>query len=543
MIRDDLLKPRRVPWIVVHEPMSAGAPWIVERPGANPLRVSADIGTLLSELDGKRNAPDLAAALGTRWTADAVDGAVRKLDELGLIEGPTSVEPKPERRVELVSPTRLQFRLVQATRLLDPLRPWLTKLSGSLVLTAVLVLSLGGILALSVQWPALDQALGAPLPLASVLLIWAGIILTTVIHELGHGATLTHFHGRPGWLGVMLFYLTPACFCEVTDSWRLAHRRQRVAVALAGVAVQTSVAGLAAVVALAVPFGDIRSTVIGFAVVCYITGLINLIPFVKLDGYLALMAHLDSPRLRDRAIADAQGWLAGWMLGTRRERELRQRWAVPFGLMCMSFPVVIVLFAAGRWGHLLLSVGAIGGAVLLLLFCALAYWLVRAVVRWTRRARQAGVGWPRLIAVLTLAALALTVPLAFIKARNEVRGGYVSDNTGVYFVLPVGTDLSAVRPGDGVVLRRGGLMFGTDLGTGVIDNGPTRKKVPLSALMPFQSDIQADAVVVPVEGAPGGLARTGSAYVAGERVPLGQWLAGNYLTPAWHQIFGQEVPQ
>ena len=43
----------------------------------------------------------------------------------------------------------------------------------------------------------------------------------------------------------------------------------------------------------------VRSELILFASGAFLGGLLNLIPFVKFDGYLALMSHVDVPRLRD----------------------------------------------------------------------------------------------------------------------------------------------------------------------------------------------------------------------------------------------------
>ncbi|MGH3765865.1 MAG: daptide biosynthesis intramembrane metalloprotease [Pseudonocardiaceae bacterium] len=534
--------PRRATWIVVHEPMTDGAPWIVERPGANPLRVSADIGELLSTMDGERNTAMLAGALGRRWTPALVDGAVGKLSELGLIEGQNS-SPRPERRLVFIPPAILRFRLARAGSILEPLRPALTRLSGSAVLVTVLALSLAGLAALACQWAMLDAVLGAPLSMSSVALISTGALVTTIFHELSHGATLTYFRGRPGWFGVMFFYLMPACFCEVTDGWRLGKPAQRVAVAMAGVAAQTSIAGAAAVLALALPDGDGRSALIGFAVVCYINGVINLIPWVKLDGYLALMAYLDIPHLRDKAMADARGWLANRLFGVRFTRELPQlSWAIPYGTLCIGFPVLMLMLAVAMWCHLLLSVGVAGAVLILLLIGYLLYWLIRTTVGLLRKAYRAGVSLTRQVAAGVLVCLTLAAPLTFLNIRNDIRGGYIKDRADIYFVQPAGSDLAAPRPGERVVFQRSGLLFRTDLGNSKVGTGESvHTTVPLGALVPIRSDVPIDAIAVPLDGAPIGAVDTaGSAYLEGKPMPAGQWLADNYLRPAWQQIFGPE---
>ncbi|MFI6095671.1 daptide biosynthesis intramembrane metalloprotease [Lentzea sp. NPDC051213] len=522
--------PRRAPWITVHEPMTEDAHWIVERPDANPLRVSADIGTLLSTLDG-RDAASLASSLGQPWTPELVAHAVERLDRLGLIAGPNATEPQPERRFVVVSPTTWQLRIVRADRLLAPLRPLLVRLSGNAVLAVALVLSIGGLVALAVQHSAVGTALGSPLPFSTFALIWAGIAVTTVFHEFGHGATLTHFRGRPGWFGVMLFYLTPACFCEVTDGWRLAKPRQRVSVAMAGVATQAAIAGCAATAALLVP----DEALLGFAVVCYLSALVNLIPFVKLDGYLALMAYVDIPHLRDRSMAEARGWLVRWLFGVRFTRSL-PTWTVPFGLACLGFPVVVLTIAASRWSHVLLGMGLLGGLLVLVLFGYLAYLLVRGVWSLLRNAHRLGVSSLRLALTACVALATLGALLTFLKVDNDIRGGYVRDATGVHFVLPPGMQVAA---NSHVVLQRGGLVFSTELGSARIgSSSPSAATVPLSALTPFRTDLTTSGMTVPLTGVTGSLDNSGVARVEGAPMPAGQWLAHNYLMPVWQQIFG-----
>ena len=144
--------------------------------------------------------------------------------------------------------------------------------------------------------------LGSPVDPLVLVLLAASLSLTTVVHELAHAWTLKHYGGRPGRMGVMLFYLAPAFFCDVSDAWRLPHRRQRVKVALAGIVVQLGLGGLAGLAALRVTEPDRHAFLVLYAVGNLAAGLLNALPFVKLDGYIALMSHLDHPNLRIHAI-------------------------------------------------------------------------------------------------------------------------------------------------------------------------------------------------------------------------------------------------
>jgi putative peptide zinc metalloprotease protein len=538
----DVTRPLLAPWILVHRPIEQGAPWIVERPDANPLRISDDAGELLSTCDGVQTTVTLASTLGEQWTPDLVDAAVLKFSQLGLLAEPGNSQPKPERRLVAHSWTTLQLRLLKASRLLDPLRPMLVRLSGRTVLFATVTVFLAGVLALVLQHATLGEALGRPLPLVSSVVIWLGLAVVTIFHELGHGATLTHFQGRPGWFGVMLFYLTPACFCEVTDGWRLAKPRQRVMVAMAGVATQAAIGSVMALIALALPDGDARITLIGFAVASYASGAVNLAPWVKLDGYLALMAYLDIPHLREKAMADARGWMNRHLFGVRFTRELPTlRWAVPYGLLCIVFPLLLLTLAIGRWGHLLLNAGFFGAILKLVLVAFVVCWLGRRALSALRGAKRAGTSWTRMVGASLLVAVVLAIPLSLIKIHDDVSGGYTSDGNEVRLALPLGTDISAIRPGDPVVLQHRGLFLSTELGTAHVGIGkPVVKRVPTAALMPFRSDASMQAVTVPLAGAPTArLGDVGNATLPGRSQPLAGWLVHDYVVSAWNEVFGE----
>lgn len=541
MTTEDLARPRLAPWITVHPPMNEDAPWIVERPGRTPLRVSADAGTLLSALDGRRTTAALAAQLGPQWTAEQIGVAAAEFRDLGLLWTPGAEPPAPEGRISARSWTTLQLRLVRGATVFAPVRRLLIRLRGRAVLTAAALACAGGALTLVARNDLVANALSEPLPLLSVGAIYLGLIATNVVHELSHGATLTHYQGNPGWLGVMLFYLTPACFCEVTDGWRLAKPRHRVMVALAGVVAHVVVGSTAAMTAALLPDSDLRTTVIRFALACYLIGIVNLVPWIKLDGYLALMSALDIPRLRDRAMADARGWLRRRVLGVREDRDLPGPWVIPYGLLCIIFPVVAILWAIGRWSQLLLLAGTVGAVLKLLLIAFLGYRFGRGAIVVLRDARRDGIGWPRLAAAVSFAGLVVAVPLTTIDVDDDVRAGYVKDGTHVRLVLPAGSDFGAVQPGGPVFLRRSGLLFSTELGTARIGpTPPAPERIPAGALLPVRTDSTLDAVTIPLRDAPATkLDDLGDAVLPGPSRPLGSWLLRNHVFSAWTTIFAK----
>ncbi|MEV5312940.1 daptide biosynthesis intramembrane metalloprotease [Streptomyces sp. NPDC052610] len=537
---DHLTRPRLAPDVRVHAPLATGAPWVVQRGSQQYLRVGADLARLLQVLDGERGHAGLVAELGPPWTEQAVGRAVASLGEKGLLDD-GSRKRHSGTWFKFVPPLTFQLTLLKPERLLNALAPLVDRLANRAGAVVAAVLALGGLLALVAQGPALAGALGEPLPLAVLLGVSLGSTVTTALHEIGHGAVLTYYGGRPSRMGVMLFYLTPAFFCDVSDGWRLPHREQRVRVALAGIVTQAVVAGTVAFAALATGLAGgaptLRAGLTVFAVSTYVTGVLNLLPFVKLDGYLALMSHLDTSHLRDRAMTDARRLVARVLFGGRRyERELPAlRWAPAFGLACMVFPLYLIGLALTLWLDILTGLGVIGASVVLAALAYLGYRACKGASLLVREARKGGARIWRLLLAGAVAAAGLGAALAFVTVPYTITGGFVSEDGRTRLVLSDAADRAAVREGAAVTLQRRGLVLRTDLGTATVTGGAKLGTAPLSAFVPVREgdELPVPAYEVPLAFGGGTDDHAGLARVdAGER-PLGEWLYLSYVAPVW----------
>ncbi|WP_127571152.1 daptide biosynthesis intramembrane metalloprotease [Georgenia faecalis] len=526
-----LQRPRLAEDVVLHPPSADGTPWIVQKGSHTYLRLATDLADLMREMDGRADHAGLAEALGPRWSADLVGEAVGMLAGKGMLDDGSA--PPAQRRVRFLGAHRIQLTVLRPDRLFDALRPLIGVLGSRSAIAVGLAVSVLGAGTLVLRAEDVARALGTPLPFAAYFAVAMGYLLTTCVHELSHGAVLAMFGGRPTRMGVMLFYFTPAFFCDVTDGWRLPRRDQRVAVALAGIGVQSVVAGVAALAAASLPLGPTaQSTAYVFAATTYVACLMNLLPFIKLDGYLALMSHLDLPHLREKAMGDARSWLGATLFGARRRRDLPQWWwAVPFGLASMAMPVYIVVTLLLVLADLLLGLGTAGAAaVLVVAGGALAYVLVGGArlqrealaahaPRWRTWTVSAGL-------LLTAAAAAAVVPVP-----ASVQGGYVVHEGQAYVVLP--SRAGDVTVGDPVELYRMGLVTSTEVGRATVaGTEPVTVQAPIEAFLP----ITAEGLTLPAAGYPvtidGPLPEhAGSARVALGTVPGWRWLTDTYLAP------------
>ncbi len=70
--------------------------------------------------------------------------------------------------------------------------------------------------------------------LESLGFVIATIAAVTVLHELAHALTCRHFGGRVTDMGFLLLYLVPCFYCNVSDTYLMREKRQRMWVLFAG---------------------------------------------------------------------------------------------------------------------------------------------------------------------------------------------------------------------------------------------------------------------------------------------------------------------
>ncbi|WP_433438826.1 daptide biosynthesis intramembrane metalloprotease [Nonomuraea sp. CA-141351] len=529
-------RPRLAEDVRVHPPSAAGTPWIVERPGAY-LRVGADLAKLAGALDGARDHEELRAYLGPQWTGESLAYALGRLKQAELLHD--GLHRKPGVRwLKFVPPLTVQITLLRPARLLAACAPLFAALARRGWGVVAAMLALGGLAGLALMSGTLADTLSRPLPLPVYASVAGATYAVIMLHELAHGAVLTYYGGRPNRMGFMLLYLLPAFFCDVSDGWRLAEGRQRVRVALAGAATQFVTAGSASLAALFTPDSDLRTGLVLFSALNYTSGLLNLLPFIKLDGYLALMSHLDISDLRKRAMIDARRYTAKLLFGGRYERELPQvRWAVPYGLACQLFPIYLVgWMALSLWGDLLRSFGVVGTVALLVIVAVLLGRLCHGLLLRMREARQVGAPAWRAALVTVAVAGAAAALLTLVQVPYSVTGGYRYQSGRAELVLNADAGPDVLRSGATVQLLSNGVVFKERIGTARIAGTQARQtSVPVSVMLPVRTDLELPGTVdsYPLEVTVAPSESQGAARIEAGHRPLGVWLYLTYVSAAW----------
>ncbi|MGO4588008.1 daptide biosynthesis intramembrane metalloprotease [Paenarthrobacter sp. 2TAF44] len=467
----------------IDQPLADGGPWIVATNSVPKARVSADVAAVLRAVDGERNPAQVAHLLGLPWTAADVMGIVRQLAHTGIFDGGTN-QPR-DRRVQFRAPLTVQFTLFNPVPLLLRFRPVIAAFARPIVALPLALLLIGGMLGALTAGPSIWRVLATPLPLEVYLYVALAMFASTLLHEFGHGMALSYFGGTPRRIGIMLFYLSPAFFCDVTDGWRLSSRKQRVVIALAGPLVHLGLGSIALAVQTLLPASSVKDAALLYGVICWAVAILNLFPFIKLDGYVALMSAVDIPHLRQKsvkALADVVGFR---ILGARA--TFRGNGLLPwFGLASFIAGVGFMIIGFQRIVPIFLQLGYSGHIVVFAILCLLIVVAFRSVVQFFRAAAKNGSPlWRRALATL-VGSLAIGALLAVIPVSPVTVAGYTYINGQLLIVTPNGASDGALEPGDSVTLQSQGMVIHENLGRATIgEHPPSLSTAPVDTIVPI----------------------------------------------------------
>jgi len=130
--------------------------------------------------------------------------------------------------------------------------------------------------------------------------LFVGLLGSVIAHELAHGLTVKTFNREVPRVGFGWHWFLPMVFVDTSDIW-LAERWPRIAVCLSGPFTNVVIAGIAAGAAVTQavwPASLWQLAAINLALV-----VLNMSPFLDLDGYDALRDLEQQPQLRSRALA------------------------------------------------------------------------------------------------------------------------------------------------------------------------------------------------------------------------------------------------
>ncbi len=430
---------------------------------------------LLTHPDGRQTMRQLVAKLRCEfptlaWSDESLLQTVATFRRNGLLASSTYEAPVSERgsfwQAWLGSVVVWQIRGVQPDHWLARMVPHTNGLFSAPAVRCWLALSFFTFLLVLLDFKRLSsQSLSLDWimhPSTSGLLFLV-FVVTRGLHELGHALVCKRFGVRCPDIGLFVILGAPCVYCDVSESWQLAHRWQRAAVAAAGMYVELIVATLAAGLWLTTVPGPVNTLALQTMLVCSIsTVIINANPLMRFDGYYILADWLDEVNLRGKADSLAGGSLRGWLLGSLSTesptRVPHQRFLLAFSLagwiyralLSVTIATVLVTMYTG-WN--LPWVGRFLATAILV-----SWWGVPAVKLsqdLIRTARQQRRGWR-----LSLLAAMLIVCVAILPLPSRrMASGWLqpSESQGVYASSTARLNTCLVR--DGATVRAGQQLF------------------------------------------------------------------------------------
>ncbi len=132
----------------------------------------------------------------------------------------------------------------------------------------------------------------------NLVILWSSIALTKLIHEFSHAYTAKSYGVRVPEMGVGFLMFFPVLYSNVTDAWQLGDRKQRMAIAGAGIVAEGVIAILATYVWAFTQPGLINSLAFYSMAMSFVsTILFNGNPLMKFDGYFVFTDYMRLPNL------------------------------------------------------------------------------------------------------------------------------------------------------------------------------------------------------------------------------------------------------
>ncbi|MFA9438062.1 HlyD family efflux transporter periplasmic adaptor subunit [Uliginosibacterium sp. sgz301328] len=210
----------------------------------------------------------------------------------------------------------IRVPLVRPMPFLRAVSPYIQWIYTPLFWWAVVLCAAGGLLLAAQQWDQFVHTFAAYADWRGLVGIGVALSAAKLLHELGHAFTAYRHGCRVAHMGVAFLVMWPVLYTDTNEAWKLASRRQRLQIGIAGMAAEIALAAAATLLWSFLPDGPVRGGVFLLATSTWLLTLaINLSPFMRFDGYFLLSDWLDMPNLHSRAFALGRWRMREWLFG------------------------------------------------------------------------------------------------------------------------------------------------------------------------------------------------------------------------------------
>lgn len=273
-------------------------PWIARRADGQMIQLTEVLYAIAAAADGRRDLNAIAAhvreASGRAVNADNVGTLIEdRLRPIGVLAEADGSSP------EIAKADQLLALKLKTSVIPERVVETICTVFKPLFLPPVVLVVLAGLVVFDI-WVFFVHGIGAGLREAlynpaTMFLLLGLVVVGTAFHECGHAAGCAYGGARPGVMGAGLYFVWPAFYTDVTDSYRLS-KRGRLRTDLGGVYFNfIFILVLAGIYGLT-GFEPLLLVVM----VQHFAVLQQLLPFLRLDGYYVLSDLTGVPDLFTR---------------------------------------------------------------------------------------------------------------------------------------------------------------------------------------------------------------------------------------------------
>jgi putative peptide zinc metalloprotease protein len=425
--------------------------------------------SVLAGLDGRHESAAVAEAASARCQIKVekqqVEDFVQKLQDLLLLDSEISwarLERLAGRKRRLMeSALSIKIHAFDPDRLLSRIDARAGRFFFGAAFQAFAWASIAaGVLLSIVNWDELFFSLPGIFTLYSVPLIAAVAFVVMTAHEFGHALALKHYGGRVREMGLLVLYLIPGFYCNVSDAWLL-RKRERMLVSFAGGFVQLVLWAWATILwrilAPETPASQICLIAIAFS---GIQTLFNFNPLIKLDGYYLLSDFLEVPNLRKKSLGYLKRKLDLWLIGAGSRTPFLsprdQRVFLAYGLCSFAFSAGLLLLVLSRLGGWMVAEYRTWGILLFSAICLMVIPVAGKENRMATARLASGMGKRIRKAPYLLIGVAACLAGALIPWELKVTGDFAIQPSSAVAINPqVEGTLKSISVDEGSVVRKG----------------------------------------------------------------------------------------
>lgn len=299
-----------------------------------------------------------------------------------------------------------------------------------------------------------------------LMMVWPGIVVTRLAHELGHAYAAKAYGLEVKTLGIAMLILFPCPYIDTTDAWKLSRRWQRITIGAAGIIAEMIIASLCVLIWFFSKPGLLNYLSFYVMTISAVSTLaFNANPLIKFDGYFILSDYLRVPNLAARSFQYVRSLALTKLLGVP---------LCPLPQIGLRKALIFVVYGISSLCYRMTLYGAITAALyyrfdkvlgLLLAAYSVTMFIVRPVVKgmkelWVNRSRMthSRKTWMRLGLISTIIATAMLWPWSY----NATFACRVDSHETRAISIPVNAIVSNIFIREGCKLVRGETMFELD---------------------------------------------------------------------------------